>query len=312
MTQVKIPSWNQAFVEQHTGLSREVLRKWEQRYGYPQPSRGDRGQRFYTSAEVDKLKLISRLLSTGVRPAALMPLSQTALQTLLDQTTPGAPRAIDTDTLSKATQTLLDSLAPGQPPQAVQQFLAAQLTQHGLATMVAHAMPAFNTAVGEAWLAGRLSVAAEHRFTACLRQLVLRALPTPHHTPTGPRVLFTTPPGELHSLGLLALHAQLSLHGADCHDLDTQTPAHEVVQAVRELRVGVLAISLSACMPSQAARAYLHEVQVGAGKLCTLWVGGQGCHALSREDLFGFEVFDTTTAAVQAWLALAKANRASA
>ena len=45
-------------VEQVAGLSREVLRKWEIRYAFPLPVRGERGERRYRVTDVPKLSLI--------------------------------------------------------------------------------------------------------------------------------------------------------------------------------------------------------------------------------------------------------------
>jgi DNA-binding transcriptional MerR regulator len=80
MTQVKISKWNQAAVEQATGLTREVLRKWELRYQFPMPTRGERGERLYTQDDVKRLQLITRLMKTGLRPGALVPHSKARLQ----------------------------------------------------------------------------------------------------------------------------------------------------------------------------------------------------------------------------------------
>lgn len=299
-----------ADIEQCTGLSREVLRKWELRYQFPQPRRGPRGQREYPAADVAKLKLISRLLGKGLRAGALVPQSATQLQTLLDasscQDLPPQPSG---EVISTSVQTLLKTLALVSTPDEVTLFLQRSLTQHGLAAFVAYLMPAFNHAVGQAWLLQRLSIAAEHRYTDCVRQVVLRALPEPGHAHTRPRVLLTTPPDELHGLGLLALHAQLALQGADCIDLGVQTPWPEVLQSVQELQVGVVGISISACLAPPDTRHYVSSLLAGLPPACELWVGGSGCAALAAADLAGCQVFGNTPQAVQRWLLLSKAQR---
>ncbi len=59
---------NQAEIEQATGLSREVLRKWELRYQFPLPERGARGQRLYRASDLPKLQLVKQLIGQGMRP----------------------------------------------------------------------------------------------------------------------------------------------------------------------------------------------------------------------------------------------------
>jgi len=310
MTQINIPSFSQAQVEQRTGLSREVLRKWELRYGFPLPQRGHRGQRHYDSAATRKLELISRLLKMGWRVSKLVGLPVDALQTLLDDgQAQAAPTATNALTLAQATQTLLESLQPGQPPTATALILQRQLQHHGLNDFVAYLMPAFNLAVGRAWLAQRVSVAAEHHYTATLRQLVLRALPEPSLNIQPPRVLLATPPGELHSLGLLALHAQLSLQGAHCLNLDCQVPAPEVLRVVGDFQIGVVAISASASMPGAALAQYASDLRCALPEGCTLWLGGQGFAAWATPQSPNCIVFNDTSQAVGHWLRLARTLR---
>jgi methanogenic corrinoid protein MtbC1 len=313
MTQVKLSALSQAEVEQRTGLSREVLRKWELRYQFPTPQRGARGQRQYLASDVERLQLISQLIQQGLRAGALVRQNAEQLQSLLDARCSHAlPAAPTTTALDEAVQQLLATLAPQRSPNAVTLFLQAQISQHGLATFVAHHMPSFNRAVGNAWQAEQLSIATEHHFTATLRQVVLHALPVMGHTHAAPRVLLTTPPGELHGLGLLALYAQLSLQGADCVDLGTQTPLPEVLQAARELQVGVVAISASACQPLPELRSYLQGLRQGLPETCAVWAGGYGCTSLEATALTGCEVFNDTSQAVGRWRAMAKARREAA
>jgi len=59
---------NISAVERETGLSKDVLRMWERRYGFPKPLRDDNGERQYTVAEIAKLRGIKRLMDVGMRP----------------------------------------------------------------------------------------------------------------------------------------------------------------------------------------------------------------------------------------------------
>ena len=65
---MNIPSFNIAAVERDTGLSKDVLRMWERRYGFPQPDRDSNGERCYPADQVERLRLIKRLMDAGHRP----------------------------------------------------------------------------------------------------------------------------------------------------------------------------------------------------------------------------------------------------
>src|SRR5215510_16216590 len=63
---------NISAVERESGLSKDVLRMWERRYGFPKPSRDDNGERRYSVAEVAKLRAIKRLMDVGLRPGKII------------------------------------------------------------------------------------------------------------------------------------------------------------------------------------------------------------------------------------------------
>src|SRR5437764_7280470 len=66
-----------------TGLRREQLYMWQRRYGFPKPSRDSFGDRVYPPDQVARLKLIKQLLSEGWRAGAVVPLADSALQSML-------------------------------------------------------------------------------------------------------------------------------------------------------------------------------------------------------------------------------------
>ena len=52
---------NISAVERETGLSKDVLRIWERRYGFPEPQRDDNAERLYPPEQVAKLRTIKQL-----------------------------------------------------------------------------------------------------------------------------------------------------------------------------------------------------------------------------------------------------------
>jgi hypothetical protein len=69
-----------------TGLRREQLYMWQRRYGFPSPLRDGFGDRVYPADQVARLKLIKQLLSEGWRAGAVVPLAESALQSMLGLT----------------------------------------------------------------------------------------------------------------------------------------------------------------------------------------------------------------------------------
>src|SRR5512140_4028952 len=71
-------------VEREAGLSKDVLRMWERRYGFPKPARDENGERQYAAAEVARLRAIKRLMDVGLRPGKIVHRSQAELDALSD------------------------------------------------------------------------------------------------------------------------------------------------------------------------------------------------------------------------------------
>jgi DNA-binding transcriptional MerR regulator/methylmalonyl-CoA mutase cobalamin-binding subunit len=293
-------AFTQQEVERATGLSREVLRKWELRYHFPIPTRGPRGQRLYSSESVDQLALIARLMRQGVRPGGLVPLPMSALRELCE---------LEESTLAQrvmhSVAKMLTCLKPGAEPRALQELLSKLVTDEGLSVFVEHYFPEFNLAVGLAWSNGELAVYAEHHYTECVRNVVSGAL---NQLPRakGKRVLLTTPPEEVHGLGILGVQAILSMRGAECIVLGLQTPVPDVVDAANGFDVAVVAISISACITEPSARAYVIALRMQLPQSTVLWVGGMGAQCLEVNPLSSVKLFNSLVAVGDSWDALAK------
>ncbi len=304
---VHFAAMNQAEIEQATGLSREVLRKWELRYQFPVPERGARGQRLYQAKDLPKLRLITQLMAQGLRPGKLVPLSLKQLQGLLESsvTEPGAP------VLDAAAQQLLACLAPGSVPGTVRNYIAGLIEADGLAEFALHRLPAFNQAVGDAWAGGRLGVHAEHHYSDAVQAVVQSHLLGRKPKDLQQRILLTTPPGESHVLGLLSVQVALTLQGADCFNLGAQTPVADVLQAVKDWDITVLAISASLALRPDIARPYLVALRRAVPRRCAIWAGGQGFAFLQASPVAGVKAFDSTEGAIRAWQKITKTLPAS-
>ena len=68
------------------GLRREQLYMWQRRYGFPAPLRDAFGDRVYPPDQIARLKLIKQLLSEGWRAGAVVPLTESVLQSMLGLT----------------------------------------------------------------------------------------------------------------------------------------------------------------------------------------------------------------------------------
>jgi methylmalonyl-CoA mutase cobalamin-binding subunit len=264
-------------VEREIGLSKDVLRMWERRYGFPDPLRDDNAERLYPPEQVAKLRAIKRLMDTGMRPGKLMRRSLAELNTLADTRAgprrEGAAPALERDVIG---------LVKGHNAPALQHALANLLMRQGLQRFVLDTLVPLNRAIGEAWMRGELQVFEEHLYTEQI-QVALHAAINAFPRQTGaPRVLLTTFPGEQHGIGLLMVEALLVPEGTQCISLGTQTPIEDIRSAALAHKVHIVALSFSAAFPLRQAGEGLAMLRRHVAAPTALWAGGEMTRRLRK------------------------------
>jgi methanogenic corrinoid protein MtbC1 len=261
---------NISAVERETGLSKDVLRMWERRYGFPRPERDDHGERQYAAPVVARLRAIRRLMDIGMRPGKIIHCALDELNALADaRIAPrpewGAP-PLERDVLARL---------QSHDVAGLRQTLANLLMKDGLQRFVLEVVAPLNRAVGDAWMRGELQVFEEHLYTEQL-QCALRAAVSAFPRHSGPpKVLLTTFPGETHALGLLMVEALLAPEGVQCISLGTQTPLDEIRGAARAHDVQIVALSFSAAFPVRQASEGLAALRRQLAPAMALWAGGE-------------------------------------
>ena len=269
-------------VERETGLSKDVLRVWERRYGFPTPRRSASGERVYDLDQIERLRLIKRLLDRGFRPGKLFTLSDVELQSLahtkaeaqVEQELPLPFRLVMDEILSDDNRGLR---------QALSQLLAKQ----GLQQFVLDTVPQLNEQVGNLWVTGKLGIHQEHLYSEELSRLLRTAIGNLPPSSKRPRIMLTTLPGEEHGLGLLMVEGVLAPEGTHCLSLGVQTPMEDIVRAVAGHEVDVLLLSFSAAFPTRHGLAALKLLRSRLPDRVEIWAGGSMTRATSAHAIPG-------------------------
>jgi len=263
-------SFNISAVERDTGFSKDVLRMWERRYGFPKPGRDDNGERQYTPADVGKLRAMKRLMDVGLRPGKIIGLSLPELNAMADARAPARR-----DDLAPSLERDVLAMLTSHDVPALQGQLATLLMRQGLQRFVLDTVTPLNHAIGDAWMRGELQVFEEHLYTEQL-QIALRAAINafPRHTGS-PRMLLTTFPAEQHGLGLLMVEALVVPEGALCISLGPQTPLMDIRRAAVAHKANIVALSFSASFPVRQASDGLSALRRDLPPHVTLWAGGE-------------------------------------
>jgi DNA-binding transcriptional MerR regulator/methylmalonyl-CoA mutase cobalamin-binding subunit len=271
---------NIAAVERDCGLSKDTLRVWERRYGFPAPLRDGHDERLYPADQVGKLRLLRRLIDAGHRPSKIVTRSVEEL-TALARPAAGGPAATE----SREVRDVL-ALLRAHRTERLREALAGQVLQHGLGAFAMDVAPDLAQAVGAAWSRGDLEIHQEHLFTeqltAVLRSAINGVL-NGRLSCDPPRVLLTTFPQEPHALGILMAEAVFVLQGCATVSLGARMPIPEIASAARAHEAQVVALSFSACMTSAQAHGGLAELRRTMDPAVQIWAGGS-CPGLRARD----------------------------
>jgi DNA-binding transcriptional MerR regulator/methylmalonyl-CoA mutase cobalamin-binding subunit len=270
------PDFTIAAVERDTGLSKDTLRVWERRYGFPEPARDGNGERLYPAQQVDKLRLIKRLMDQGFRPGRLMAAGDEELASIASAAPVARTAPRDTAAPGDDLQSAILTLIKANDAQALRNALNQAMHRQGLQNFVLETVAQLNLAVGEAWMRGELEVFEEHLYTEQMQALLRQAISALPGSGGTPRVVLTTPPEEQHVLGLLMSEALLALEGATCISLGTQTPIADIGRAATAHQANVVALSFSSAFPQRQVRPLLSQLRTLLPSNVSLWAGGGG------------------------------------
>jgi methanogenic corrinoid protein MtbC1 len=280
-----------AAVERDTGLSKDTLRVWERRYGFPTPLRDGLDERAYPMEQVEKLRIVKRLLDAGHRPGRLVPMPLQQLVTLAAAAMAPAVSEPAAGGSPLDLRVLLDAIR-AHDATALRRQLAQALSRLGVARFVTDLAAPLNVAVGDAWLRGQMEVFEEHLYTEAVQVVLRQAIAgMPDPSPDSrPRVLLTTFPGEPHALGLLMAQTLLALEGCDCVSLGVQTPLWDIVRAATAHRSDIVALGFSGCMSPNQVVDGLTELRAKLPPATVLWAGGTA-PVLHRRRVEGVQPF---------------------
>lgn len=282
-------------MERQTGLGKDQLRKWRQRFGFPPLESTPSGKTAYSIKTVAQLKSIKRLLEAGFRPRQIVSASAAELEKLKLAATPSAPlRSPD-----QTTQLLIDKLKLADIA-GFKALLAKLRVQRTLGDFVRTTLAPLMIGIGDAWMRNEIDIHHEHLCTALVERYlhaqILKLTPTPGF----PTVLLALPPGEPHFLGLLMFEAILAEQGVNTINIGADIPLHDLKLAAISCKAQVIALSFSFTYPAREVRPTLLRLRRLLPAHMALWIGGAGLSGIRRnpKDVHIFSDLEQTVAAM--------------
>jgi DNA-binding transcriptional MerR regulator len=235
-----------------TGVSPELLRAWEQRYGLLQPTRSAGGFRLYSAADEARVQRMLGLVSGGLAAAQAARLVLSGGDG--EPARPTVPASATT--LEDATGDLTASL-DRLDEQAANAALDRLFATYTVETVLQAVILPYLHSLGERWEAGEVSVAHEHFASNLLRGRLL-GLAQGWGQGRGPAAILACLPGEHHELGLLAFGIALRRRGWRITYLGTDSPIGPVADIARSV---VPAVVVLLGMTEEGFLDHAHEIE---------------------------------------------------
>jgi DNA-binding transcriptional MerR regulator len=237
-------------LSRRTGISPELLRAWERRYGLFEPDRSPGRFRLYSDADVTRVQAMLSQIAEGLSAA------EAARRVLGAPDSPRQSTRHDAPAIEEPMDELRAALAAFDDVgahAAIDRLIATLSLESFLREVV---LPLLQE-IGEGWERGEITIAQEH-FASNLVRGRLMALGRGWGRGTGRHALLAAPSGEQHDLGLVVLALVLRDRGWRVTFLGADTPLGTIADTSR--RVAPEVIVLAMLKPSKLRPADMREL----------------------------------------------------
>lgn len=293
-----------------SGLSPHVIRVWEKRYEAVVPSRTKTNRRLYGEAEIERLRLLGLATKAGHTIRNAVKLTTADLRTLVETEMAATARQAS----EAREQDPGASLAPDFLGQALiaikaldgaglEKTLNSAAVQLGRSALLQQLLAPLIEEIGCSWRRGQLRAVHEHLATAVIRTFLGNFSHGYAMGENAPRIVITTPSGQLHELGALLVAATADNHGWRVSYLGPSLPSEEIAGAVLLSKARAVALSIVYPEDDSSLESELRRLRLLLPPEVALIAGGRAAaaydsvlseiHAIRTQNLSAFcEILD--------------------
>jgi MerR family transcriptional regulator, light-induced transcriptional regulator len=256
-------------LSRRSGVSPELLRAWERRYGLLEPTRSPGGLRLYSASDLERVRAMQAHLAEGLGAAEAAELAGRS-----------AVEAVDVPVAPPAAREDLDAALSAFDEARAHSVLDAVLGARTLDSTLSEVVLPYLHELGDRWERGDASVAQEHFASNVIRGRLL-GLTRGWGRGLGPKILLACAPGEQHDLGLIAFGVTLRARGWRIGFLGADTPVESAADAAIALEPSFVVVSAVTPDRFRASAAELREL-AARHAVC---LGGAGAAAEVADDV---------------------------
>jgi len=279
-------------VARKTGLSADVIRAWEQRYGAVEPERTEGGHRLYSEADVRRLLLLGRAVDAGHRIGAIADLGESELVEVVRSLSGSVPVS-----LSPSPSPNGDDARP-DPTRVVSTAMAAMsaVDAAGLRAALQRAavlmepmeymervLVPFLEELGRWWERGTVTPAHEHVASTVVRDVLSWLTEVVRPAEGGPVLAIGAPTGQRHEFGAMLVAVVAGVAGWSALLLGADLPAGDMATVARQARARAVALSVVYLEDAPGVVAELKALRSSLPKDVRLVAGGRRAGELAQE-----------------------------
>ena len=260
-------------VARMTGLSTHALRMWEKRYAAVVPKRTEAGGRLYSDQDVERLRMLRRLVDAGHSIGSIANLPEKQLKNMAGAFPAAAPAPGESryEDVRSTLMRHIEALRMDEAEQLLSQIALATEPRDFIQEIIGPTM----VEVGDRWESGTLRIVHEHACSAMMRSLLSSLKRLYPANASGRSAVVTTPAHERHELGALMAAMFAAMHGWRVLYLGPDLPAEEIVYATGQANAELLLLSVVG-LPKKDSAKEIRKIENALGSRVTLIVGGRG------------------------------------
>ena len=269
-------------VAKRTGLTPDLLRAWEKRYAAVKPQRTEGGQRNYSDADIERLRLLVGATEAGRQIGQVAQLPNDTLRAMVAADAAALPTQVTvTDTGTNFGEYLSKAV------EAVERFDGASLESTLRTTalrlpseqMLDHVLGPLLQVIGNGWNGGRIPPANGHLATTIIRRVLTWMTDYPTISDDAPVIVVGTPALQIHDLGAMLVATAAAGCGWRVTYLGASLPAEELARAANVTKADTVALSIVHPIDDTGVARDLRELRSRLAEHTALIVGGAGANA---------------------------------